>query len=405
MATTQTITITLPRLHDGQQRIKRERGRYNCVVAGRRFGKNVLLHDLCVESALARSQPTAWAAPTYRQLMDDWRTLSDLLQPVTTRRNETEKQIALLGGGILDFWSLDNPDTIRGRKYARFIVNEAGLVARLADIWNLIARPTLIDLEGDAYFAGTPKGRNDFWQLYNITQPGWVRWQFSSYDNPHIPAAELNSLQHTMTERAYAQEILAQFIEDGGGVFRYVMDAATATPQAEAAQDHQYLIGVDWGRVNDATVFAVMDSTERALVYLDRMTGTDYGMQRNRLVALWERFGKCPVVAEYNSMGGPQVEALQAAGMGVRAFNTTNASKAEIIQGLELAFERHDITILPDDILINELLAYESERLSSGMVRYGAPSGGNDDTVMALAIAWNQVAAPAWLMSHGDDDE
>jgi hypothetical protein len=34
------------------------------------------------------------------------------------------------------------------------------------------------------------------------------------------------------------------------------------------------------------------------------------------------------------------------------------------------------------------LQAYEMERLPSGMLRYSAPHGMHDDTVMALAIAW-----------------
>ncbi len=41
------------------------------------------------------------------------------------------------------------------------------------------------------------------------------------------------------------------------------------------------------------------------------MVQTDYNLQATRLRALHERFNRAPIVAEYNSMGGPQVEALQ----------------------------------------------------------------------------------------------
>jgi hypothetical protein len=33
-------------------------------------------------------------------------------------------------------------------------------------------------------------------------------------------------------------------------------------------------------------------------------------------------------------------------------------------------------------------MAYESERLPSGIMRYGAPEGQHDDTVIAVALAW-----------------
>ena len=56
-----------------------------------------------------------------------------------------------------------------------------------------------------------------------------------------------------------------------------------------------------------------------------------------------------------------------------------------------LAFERGEIKIIPDPVLIAELQAFEMERLPSGMLRYSAPSGYHDDCVMSLALAWHGV--------------
>jgi hypothetical protein len=397
---TTTIMVTLPRLHVGQQTIKRERKRFNVTCCGRRFGKNILFQDLAVETALAHSQPCAWAAPTYKQLTDDWRVLSDTLAPVIVRRNEQEKQLSLMGGGVLDFWSLDSADTIRGRKYARFIVNEAGMVPKLVDVFNMIIRPTLIDLQGDAYIGGTPKGMGGFWMLFNTVAPDWRRWQMSSYTNPHILASELDALKLALSERAFQQEIMAQFMPDGAGVFRNVRAAATAQPQAKAEAGHQYVIGVDWGRTVDATSFKVVDSTLGAEVASDRMTSSDYAIQLGRLTALWERFGFPPVIAEYNSMGGPLVEQLQRMGVNVTGFKTTNASKAQIIDGLALAFERGKLAILSDPLTIGELEAYESERLPGGLIRYSAPEGLHDDTVIALALAWHGAGSQVMTTSN-----
>jgi hypothetical protein len=72
----------------------------------------------------------------------------------------------------------------------------------------------------------------------------------------------------------------------------------------------------------------------------------------------------------------------------VQAFTTTNASKTQAIEALALAFERSELAILADPVLVGELQAYERERLPSGMMRYSAPEGLHDDTVMALALAW-----------------
>ena len=264
----------------------------------------------------------------------------------------------------------------------------------------LVIRPTLIDYKGDADFAGTPKGMNGFWQLYNTTGDDWARWQLSSYSNPHIEKSELDDLKATMLERAFQQEIMAQFLEDGGGVFRNVITCANATPQEKGKRGRQYVIGADWGRTNDATVFAVVDVLERALVAYDRMTDTDFSSQRIRLKALAQRFNDAVILAETNSIGQPQLEELQAMGLAVQGFQTTNATKQEVISALQLAFEQKSIKILNDAIVTSELMAYQSERLPSGLLRYGAPEGMHDDIVMSLCFAWHAATNDKnWLIS------
>ena len=378
--------IKLPRLHSAQAQVRKERKRRNVLCNGRRWGKNIFLQFLAVETA-TQGQFMGWSAPVYKQTLDDYRALENILAPVIVKRSISEMRLELAGGGVVEFWSLDKPDTIRGKRYHRFIVNEAGFVPDLLNIRNNIIMPTLIDFQGDEWYSGTPKGMNGFYTLYNQQGDEWARWQMSSYKNPHIPAEELDSLKSLMPERAFSQEILAQFLEDGGGVFRKVRDASTLKPIEAGEQGGQYVIGVDWGRSNDATVFCVLDIAQRRQVYLDRMTDTDYASQRGRLIALSERFNKAHIIAESNSMGQPNIEALQNAGVYITPFTTTNATKANIIQALELAFERGEIALLNDELQINELMAYQSEKLPSGLVRYGSPEGMHDDTVMALAIA------------------
>jgi len=72
----------------------------------------------------------------------------------------------------------------------------------------------------------------------------------------------------------------------------------------------------------------------------------------------------------------------------VQGFTTTSQSKQQVIDGLALAFERGELKILNDQVLIGELQAYESVRLPGGGFRYSAPEGMHDDTVMSLALAY-----------------
>ena len=86
-------------------------------------------------------------------------------------------------------------------------------------------------------------------------------------------------------------------------------------------------------------------------------------------------------------MGRPNNEQLRAAGLPVRDFVSSSASKAAIVEGLAGAIERAAITLLADPVQIAELQAYEGQRTASGAVRYSAPDGLHDDTVIALALA------------------
>jgi hypothetical protein len=333
-------------------------------------------------------------------LNDVWRELKRVLQPQTARVNVQEHRIELLSGGTVDMWSLDSADSVRGRKYKRVVIDEAAMVRDLENAWQAVIRPTLTDFQGDAWFPSTPKGMGFFKRLYDMGQdknePEWASWQIPTSENTSIPhlIEELKAAKNELPERIFNQEYLAQFLDDAGGVFRKVMESAIAGEQEEAIPGHEYVIGIDWGRDVDFTVFTVLDVTTKEAVKVDRSNKVDYILQRGRLGVLCDAFKTKTILPEQNSIGVPNIEMLQREGFKVHPFITSNASKAEAVDALALAFERKEIRIVNDKNLISELLAYEAERLPSGMLRYSAPPGYHDDCVMSLAIAWQAVASP-----------
>lgn len=384
-------TVHLPRPYAAQAQILAESKRFNVVACGRRFGKTTLGINRLVDAAL-QGKPAAWFSPTYKMLAEVWREVVRAVTPVTLRRNAQQHRLELLTGGVIDMWSLDTPDVARGRKYGRAIIDEAAMVATLGESWQAIIRPTLADLQGDLWALSTPKGRNFFWQMWTWgSDPGqaeWASWQMPTAANPYIVQAEIDAMRRDMPERTFAQEVLATFLEDAGGVFRNVLAAATAKGQQGPVDGHQYVIGVDWARSSDFTVFAVIDTVDNELAHLERFNQIDYEVQMGRLRALWERFKPIAIVAERNSIGEPLMDRMVRLGMPIQPFTTTNASKAAVIDGLALGLERQELRILNDAQLIAELQSYEMERLPSGLMRYQAPEGMHDDIVMALALAW-----------------
>ena len=388
------IKLQLPAPHPAQYRVIQEAKRFNVVCCGRRWGKTVLGMDRLIHPALL-GKPVAWFAPNYRLLADVWRELQAILEPVIARPNQQERRLELHGGGVIEMWSLDSPDAGRGRAYAVVVVDECALVQNLEQVWQQTIRPMLTDQRGDGWFLSTPKGMNYFKALFDRGQDPtcgeWASWQMPTSENPYIDAAEIEAARLDMTESAFNQEYLALFVNWEGSVFRRVGEAATVTAGTQREAGHEYVVGCDWGRSNDYTVFLVLDVTKRTVVALERSNRVDYTLQCERLKALSEQWQPAQIIAEQNSIGQPIIEQLSRDDLRIQPFNTTNTSKAQAIEALALAFERGDIRILNDPVLVSELVAYQAERLPSGLLRYGAPGGQHDDTVMALAIAWSAV--------------
>jgi hypothetical protein len=372
-------------------------GRFNVLTCGRRWGKTMIGVRLGAEPALD-GFPVGWFAPTYKVLDDAWGDLRDALAPVTSHKDEAKYRIELVGGGLVECWSLkNNPDAGRGRKYKRVIVDEAAMIPNLERAWTQSIRPTLTDLRGDAWFLSSPKGMGYYKALHDRGQddkrPTWRSWQRPTLANPFIEPAEVEDARGDLPERVFAQEYEAAFLDFEGAVFRNILACTAAEPEEEPAPGHAYVIGADWGKQRDFTALSVWDATMRREVWLDRFNRIDYAFQVERLGVLVDRYRPQAIIAERNSMGEPVIEQLARRGWPVVPFDTTNASKAVIIEALALGMEREEVQLLADPVATAELQAYEATRLPSGLLRYSAPEGMHDDTVMARALA-HAVYAP-----------
>ena len=393
-AASKTIEVILPSLHPAQQQIIDEARRFNVLACGRRFGKTMLGIDLIIDKVLD-GYPVSWFSPTYKMLAEVWKEIVQTTKPLQTRVARQEHRVELITGGVIDCWSLDAADSVRGRKYARVIVDEAAMVPNLYDSWQAAIRPTMTDYVGsDAFMLSTPKGVDFFFDCFSRgvddQQSDWKAWQKPTSENPYIDPAEIEAARRELPDQIFRQEYLAEFLQNSGAVFRNI-DACLRADSGQH-QGHRLFAGVDWGQKHDFTVISVICATCRQEVELDRFNKIEWAFQRARLRAIVERWGVQSVMVETNSIGSPNLEALQREGMNVRGFETTGSTKPPLIQSLALALEREECRFLPDPVGRVELLSYESRiNSTTGRVSYSAPDGGHDDTVIARAIAWECV--------------
>ena len=396
--------LLLPYPHPGQIAIRKQARRFNWLAAGRRWRKTSLVMAIAAEAALS-GQQILWGAPVYDQVRIGWEELRHAASRVA-KLNATLLTARFPSGGSITFRSLDNPDNARGHTADGVVLDETGDIQDVA--WNEVLRPTLLDSHGWLWAVGSPRGLNWFWRewLAARERDDSMSWQAPTLgarigehglervphllENPSIHFGELATMYESMGERSFRQEILGEFLEAGGGIFRNLDMACTLQPKPPE-DGHMHVIGVDWALSHDFTVLSVLDITAHEQRRIERFNLLDYHFQTERLQTVFDTYKPVAIIAEINSIGAPLIQDLQRRGLPVYPFLTTAVSKKIAIEALALAIERGQIKLLVDPIQKGELLAFESQPLPSGMIRYTAPEGGHDDTVMALAMAWHAV--------------
>ena len=398
--------MTLPRLHPLQRAIVDSPAKRKVVCAGRRSGKTTLAAYMAVTWLLngkrvLLSSTSQDQADVFWEYVTDW--LAPLLGTPYLYKHEV-KRLLRLGAGQIWVKTGRNPDALRGGMADLLVLDECAYLD--ANAWRKVGAPMLADTDGTAVFISTPARRNWFFELYQQAQQSsdgrWQAWHFTTLANPYLAPDALAALTADMTQDDYAQEIEAQFLEGAGSVFRYVNERCTA--QRAEPYFGNFVFGLDWAQARDYTVIAALDADARVMVDMERFNGVDWALQRGRVAAMCEKWRPRAIVAESNSVGGPNIEALQREGLPVVAFETTAVTKPPLIESLVLAFDRGEITALDDAVLKGELMAYERRVTPTGRSQYSAPEGLHDDCVMALALAWHGVVNQRALAAEAAPD-
>jgi len=388
--------------HAGQMAVHNSDSRFKVLSAGRRWGKTRLGVNECLDAA-SKGGRAWWVSPSYKTSEVGWRPLRQLARRIPGAEVKlVDRSVALPGGGFVAVRSADNPDSLRGEGLDFVVMDECAFMQREA--WTEAIRPALSDRLGRALFISTPKGRNWFWEIYQRGlqgDEGWQSWQFPTAANPFIQASEIEAARRDLPEIIFRQEYLAEFVDDQGGVFRRVQEAAVLDPR-EPEAGRQYIAGVDVASSVDYTVVSVLDVESKEMVYLDRFNRVDYPVLIDRLAGVYRRYNLTSMTVEANSIGRPVIDELVKRGLAIVAFTTTSATKQAVIQALQAAFENGVIRVLNNPILTGELLSFESKRAPSGSFTYSAPDGMHDDCVMSLAIAWHAISAERWFFSSYD---
>lgn len=244
------VDFYLQTLHPSQEVILKTAKRFNHLRCGRRFGKTTLIEELA-SVALDGHLVGVWF-PTYKDLSEVWKDLKKTYKPVISRTNEQLKQIELITGGLIDFWSMEDPDSGQGRKYHRAIIDEAAKASKLYQAWENTIRPTLTDFKGDAFILSRPKGKNNGFYLLEEKHrqfDNWAFFHYTTYDNPHIDPKEVDEAKQQLDEITFRQEYLADYVDANDRPFFYAFsDKKHVVPEYKPNRHLPIILSWDFNR-------------------------------------------------------------------------------------------------------------------------------------------------------------
>lgn len=367
-------------LHASQREVFRNLARFNVLQIGRRWGKSFFGMQLALEDAIA-GRPHGWFAPSYKYLADPMRELERMLKPIVTRIDRVEKRMELRTGGNIDFWTLEDSDSGRGRSYSRVTIDEAGFAPNLLEAWRAAIYPTLTDRRGGAIFLGTPKGTGDFHKLFCQAQTDasgeWKAFRIASLENPFLAASEVEMARGMLPPQIFAQEFEGVPADDGGNPFGLDAISRCIGPMSSAEPEAW---GIDLAKSQDWTVAVGIDR-DGAVCRLERWQSS-WTVTREKLIRI---VGQTVALADSTGVGDPIVEDLRKSCHKLNGFKFTSQSKQQLMEGLQIAIQSAEVRF-PDGWLRSELESFGFRYSARGSVAYEATVG-HDDGVCALALA------------------
>ena len=190
--------------------------RWSCLVAHRRAGKTVAaINDLIRAAVTSRSSMPqfAYIAPFRSQAKSvAWDYLKHFSATSAASTNESELTVDMINGSKVRLFGADNADSMRGLGFDGIFMDEYGDFK--PSVWGNVIRPALSDRQGWAVFGGTPKGKNQFWEIKQTAErlrDDWFLLQLPASKSGLLPATELDAARSQLSKDQFDQEYECSF--------------------------------------------------------------------------------------------------------------------------------------------------------------------------------------------------
>ncbi|MCZ7607742.1 MAG: terminase family protein [Planctomycetota bacterium] len=198
--------------------------RFKVLIAGARFGKSLAAARETLLELLSGTTRGWLVGPTYALTMPEFRYIRDdlyaRLHAEPAERADPPRLVAPWGGQVIAL-SAQQPESLLGREIDWLILCEAANLKR--DAFERFLRARLSTRSGRLVVPTTPRGHNWIEQLYERgrdDEPGWESFRHATWENPNIPASEIESARRSLPQDTFAEQYGGEFTSPAGRVYR-----------------------------------------------------------------------------------------------------------------------------------------------------------------------------------------
>lgn len=209
--------------------------RFAVLVAHRRFGKTVAAINDLIMACFEIDRPkvrVAYIAPFLSQAKAvAWDYALEYTRDIPfIKVNHSELRIDFPNGSRFRLFGADNYNAMRGLYFDMVVCDE--MADFPASAWPTVIRPSLAERKGGCTFISTPKGKNEFWELYEYAKShkDWWVGMFKASDTDILDPEELDEARRVMGEDRYDQEFECSFEAAIAGAF-YAQEMKQATEE------------------------------------------------------------------------------------------------------------------------------------------------------------------------------
>ena len=370
-------------------------GKVYVVKARRQVGKSILVEQELLRFAINFARTTnACVSPTLSQARKVFQDIIDCIgdSGVVKKKNETLLEIELINGSRIFFKSAEQRESLRGYTISGILcIDECAFISD--DIFNTVI-PWCNVHKAPILLTSTPKFKEGFyWSYWNLgldpDNQNVQSFDFNDFDTSMLLSPDkLEEYRKILPSGQFRTEYLGEFLDADGIVFQGFKECVGFSDSYQ-----KLYVGIDWGTGNgeDSTSISVLNERCEQVFYFnfnDKNTTAQIEfisefLNRHRGVIKL-------VVPELNSIGTPMTELLRGKcpWVKIEGVTTTNTSKCDMVNALQVAFEQKKIKILDEERQLRELSMYEAQfNPKTKNITYNAPRGHHDDTVIALGLS------------------